>query len=107
MAAVDPFVAPVSSGADAAASAAVVSSSGATLADGERPDNASPALRGGIRARVRSWIRTLHRDPTAEERAMQKRRQQLLDELTHAVADAPDDMPIGEVVKRLNHHRDD
>lgn len=38
---------------------------------------------------------------------MEERRQLLLDELNRAVAEAPDDMPIREVVERLNRHRDD
>jgi hypothetical protein len=38
---------------------------------------------------------------------MRARRQQLLDDLNRAVAEAPDDMPIKSIVERLNRHRDD
>jgi hypothetical protein len=60
-----------------------------------------------IRGRVREWIRTLHRDPSAEEIAAEERRARLLEELNRAVADAPDDVPIRDIVARLNHHIDD
>lgn len=63
--------------------------------------------RRGIRARVARWIKTLHRDPTVEETAIEERRQRLLQELNRAVAEAPDDMPIKYVVGRLNRHHDD
>lgn len=60
-----------------------------------------------VQIRVRNWIQTLHRDPTAEERAMQERRARLLEELNRAVAETPDDIPIRDVIARLNHHIDD
>ena len=66
-----------------------------------------PARVREISGRVREWIRALHRDPTAEERAMEERRAHLLEELNRAVAEAPDDVPIRYVVDRLNHHPDD
>ncbi len=56
---------------------------------------------------VRNWMRTLHRDPTEEERAMQERRARLLEELNRAVAETPDDVPIRDVIARLNSHGDD
>ena len=59
------------------------------------------------RDRIRQWIKTLYRDPTAEERAMQTRRERLLEELNRAVAEAPDDVPIKSIIERLNQHRDD
>ena len=70
-----------------------------------RVDDATEKL--SARDRIRQWIKTLYRDPTAEERAMQERRERLLDELNRAVADAPDDVPIKNIIERLNHHRDD
>jgi hypothetical protein len=60
-----------------------------------------------MQARVRDWIRTLHRDPTEEERAMEERRAHLLEELNRAVAETPDDVPIRDVIARLNSHIDD
>ena len=59
------------------------------------------------RDRIRQWLRALHHDPSAEDRAMEARRQQLLDDLNRAVAEAPDDVPIRSIIERLNHHRDD
>ncbi len=52
--------------------------------------------------RLREWLRVLQHDPTAEERAAAERRARLLDELNRAVADAPDDMPLREVIARIN-----
>lgn len=52
---------------------------------------------------LRDWLRVLHHDPTAEERAASERRARLLDELNHAVADAPDDMPLRDVIARVNN----
>jgi hypothetical protein len=60
-----------------------------------------------VQIKVRQWIRTLHRDPTAEERAMQERRARLLEELNRAVAETPDDVPIRDVIARLNSHSGD
>lgn len=59
------------------------------------------------RDRIRQWIKTLHHDPSADERAMQERRQRLLDELDRAVREAPDDVPIKSIIERLNHRDDD
>ena len=52
---------------------------------------------------LREWLRVLHHDPTAEERVAAERRARLLDELNHAVADAPDDMPLRDVIARINN----
>jgi hypothetical protein len=60
-----------------------------------------------MQSKVRNWIRTLHRDPTAEDRAMEERRARLLEELNRAVAETPDDVPIRDVIARLNSHGDD
>lgn len=60
-----------------------------------------------MRSKVRIWIQTLHHDPTAEERAMQERRARLLEDLNRAVAETPDDVPIRDVIARLNSHTDD
>ena len=38
---------------------------------------------------------------------MHARREQLLSDLNRAVAEAPDDVPIKNIVERLNRHRDD
>lgn len=53
--------------------------------------------------KLREWLNILHHDPTAEERAAEERRARLLDELNRAVADAPDDMPLRDVISRVNH----
>ena len=63
-----------------------------------------PAVRISARERLRHWIEYLHGDPDAEEKAMEERRRRLLDSLTREVAEAPDDMPISQVVRRLNDH---
>jgi hypothetical protein len=52
---------------------------------------------------LRDWLRVLHHDPTAEERAADERRARLLDELNRAVSDAPDDMPLRDVISRVNN----
>lgn len=52
---------------------------------------------------LREWLRVLHHDPTAEERAADERRARLLDELNRAVSDAPDDMPLRDVIARVNN----
>ncbi|MBC8135849.1 MAG: hypothetical protein H8F28_08200 [Fibrella sp.] len=52
---------------------------------------------------LRDWLRVLHHDPTAEERATDERRARLLDELNRAVSDAPDDMPLRDVIARVNN----
>ncbi len=52
---------------------------------------------------LRDWLRVLHHDPTAEERAASERRARLLDELNRAVSDAPDDMPLRDVISRVNN----
>ncbi len=53
--------------------------------------------------KLREWLRTLHHDPSAEERAAGERRARLLDELNRAVADAPDDLPLRDVIARINN----
>lgn len=53
--------------------------------------------------KLREWLRTLHHDPSAEERAAAERRARLLDELNRAVADAPDDLPLRDVIARVNN----
>jgi len=68
-----------------------------------------------LRERIRAWLtpktdttpELRARDLAADEAALEERRQRLLAELAHAVADAPDDVPIQEVIRRLNHHDDD
>ncbi|MBC7809492.1 MAG: hypothetical protein H7145_25445 [Akkermansiaceae bacterium] len=57
--------------------------------------------------KLRNWLRTLHHDPTAEERAADERRARLLDELNRAVSDAPEDMPLRDVISRINKHYSD
>jgi len=58
-------------------------------------------------SRLRRWLRTLQRNPSLEEKAMRERRERLLEDLSRAVAEAPDDVPIKSIVERLNRHRDD
>jgi len=53
--------------------------------------------------KLREWLRTLHHDPSAEERAASERRARLLEELNRAVADAPDDLPLRDVIARINN----
>jgi len=60
-----------------------------------------------MRRRVRDWIRALYRDPDAEARAIEDRRARLLGEINQAVADAPDDIPIKQLIEQLNRHHDD
>ena len=60
-----------------------------------------------MQRKVRDWIRALHQDPSEEERAIQERRARLLEELNRAVSETPDDVPIRDVIARLNHHSDD
>lgn len=60
-----------------------------------------------MRRRLREWVRTLQRDPSVEEVASTERRERLLEELNRAVADAPDDIPIRDLIKRINQHHDD
>ena len=67
-----------------------------------RPTNGTPVFLRMSR-QLRDWIRVLHHDPTAEERAVSERRARLLDELNRAVADAPDDMPLRDVIAGLNN----
>lgn len=69
------------------------------------PLNTVPAPRTS--RRLRDWIQRLQTEPQAEAVAAEERRARLLEELSQAVADAPDDLPIGEVVRRLNRHADD
>ena len=57
--------------------------------------------------RLRRWVEHLYRNPNAEAESVDERRARLLEELTQAVADAPDDMPIREVISKLNRHADD
>lgn len=59
------------------------------------------------RDRLRQWLKHLHHDPAAEEGAMDERRRQLLEDLSRAVSEAPDDVPIKNIIERLNQHRDD
>ena len=65
----------------------------------------APAAPARIRIpqKLQDWIRTVLRDPSAEERAITERRARLLDELNRAVSDAPDDMPLRDVIERINH----
>ena len=65
----------------------------------------APAAPARIRLsqKLQEWIRTVLRDPSAEERASTERRARLLDELNRAVSDAPDDMPLRDVIERINH----
>jgi hypothetical protein len=74
--------------------------------DDPLPRNSAFGVRR-MQSKVRHWIRTLHRDPTAEDRAMRERRARLLEELNRAVAETPDDIPIRDVISRLNSHGDD
>lgn len=60
-----------------------------------------------IRGRLREWIRTIQRNPDAEAAAAEERRARLLEELNRAVADAPEDVPIKDIVARLNRHNGD
>lgn len=71
------------------------------------PKLPDPAGRPFSRSRLRQWMRALYHDPTSEERAMEERRQSLLDELNRAVREAPDDVPIRNLIERLNQHRGD
>ena len=68
---------------------------------------AAPPRRFALQKRVREWIQTLHRDPSAEERAASERRARLLVQINQAVAEAPDDIPIKDLVARLNRHNAD
>ena len=74
-------------------------------AETDAPKAAPP--RFAVRKRVREWIQILHRDPSAEERAANERRARLLAEINQAVSDAPDDIPIKDLVARLNRHHED
>lgn len=56
-----------------------------------------------LSSRLQEWLRILHRDPSAEERAAQERRERLLVELNRAVAEAPDDLPLRDLIERINH----
>ena len=67
---------------------------------------ATPPARS-MSSRLRRWLRALQRDPSLEEKTMRARREQLLNDLNRAVAEAPDDVPIKNIVERLNRHRDD
>jgi len=81
---------------------------GAILPSPERGDAASAdRFARTMQSRVRDWIRALHRDPSAEERAMEERRARLLEELNRAVAEESDDVPIRQIIHHLNHHPDD
>ena len=71
------------------------------------PRPASPPRRSPVRARLEAWIATIHRDPAIEERSVAERKARLLAELNRAVSEAPDDMPIKDIIARLNHHHDD
>ena len=64
----------------------------------------APPRRVALQKRVREWIQVLHRDPSAEERAARERRARLLVQINQAVAEAPDDIPIKDLVARLNRH---
>lgn len=63
--------------------------------------------RVSTRERLRRLLKILQREPAEEERLMEERRQRLLDDLSRAVAEAPDDVPIKSVIERLNRHRED
>lgn len=77
-----------------------------TSPDAPAPE-AAPPRRFAMQKRVRQWIQTLHRDPSAEARAANERRARLLVQINQAVAEAPDDIPIKDLVARLNRHSDD
>lgn len=91
--------------ANAAAPPSEAASFGAASPAANPP--ALPPRRFAIQKRVRTWIQTLHRDPSAEERAAMERRARLLVEINRTVAEAPDDIPIKDLVARLNRHHDD
>lgn len=59
------------------------------------------------RSRLRRFVEHLYRNPEAEAEAVDERRARLLEELTQAVAEAPEDMPIRDVIAKLNRHDDD
>lgn len=67
------------------------------------PSSAKSAIFPRMSRQLRDWLRVLHHDPTAEERASDERRARLLDELNRAVSDAPDDMPLRDVIARVNN----
>ena len=69
------------------------------------PDPEQP--RASRRARIRGWITTRYGDADAEARAIEERHQRLLDGLAREVAEAPDDVPIKDLIERLNRHRGD
>ena len=91
---------------DAAPQAAPDNDAPPLVADEVSPSPPTPR-RFAIQKRVRAWIQTLHRDPSAEERAAMERRARLLVEINRTVAEAPDDIPIKDLVARLNRHHDD
>ena len=66
-----------------------------------------PSALSATRDRLGEWIKRLQHDPTAEERAAFEHREQLLRDLARAVSDAPDDVPIKNVIGGLNRHHDD
>ena len=68
---------------------------------------AAPPRRLPVRARLEAWIAAIHRDPAIEERSVAERKARLLAELNQAVSEAPDDMPIKDIIARLNHHHED
>jgi hypothetical protein len=57
--------------------------------------------------RLRDWLRVLHHDPGAEERAALARRERILAEMDFRAAQTPDDVPLFEKIERLNHHDGD
>ena len=81
--------------------------SGSVSARPTVPGNPAPAAKPSrfprMPRQLRDWLRVLHHDPTAEERAAHERRARLLDELNRAVSDAPDDMPLRDVISRINN----
>lgn len=61
-----------------------------------------PDALASVADRVRGWLKHLHHEPTEAERAAAAERARLLDELNRAVADAPDDVPLRDVIARAN-----
>lgn len=61
----------------------------------------------GRRQRMLNWLRASQGLPRFTNAPTDERRRRLLEDLNHAVAQAPDDMPIREVIRSLNQHGDD
>lgn len=73
----------------------------------ETPARNAPARPRPMSRRLREWLRAIHHDPGAEERAAEERRGRLLAELSDATANSSDDIPLFETMGRLNHHYED